>query len=109
MCPVELFFDSTKPPRLMLLPIETRLKDATVSEFKNYADEWVTFPLDLGNAEKMGEVLGRVSQVKRVPVDLAHKYGLFGDGEEDMLAALDDDDGQTIDIPCGAEITVSDK
>ncbi len=100
MCPTELLYDAARPPSIRLLPIETRLKDATVSEFKNYADEWVTFPLDLGNAEKMGEVLGRVSQVKRVPVDLARKYGLFGDGEEDMLAALEDDEHNSVDIPC---------
>ena len=100
MCPTELLYDATRPPSIRLLPIETRLKDATVSEFKNYADEWVTFPLDLGNAEKMGEMLSRVSQVKRVPVDLARKYGLFGDGEEDMLAALEDNDESAVDIPC---------
>jgi hypothetical protein len=100
MCPTELLYDAARPPSIRLLPIETRLKDATVSEFKNYADEWVTFPLDLGNAEKMGEVLGRVSQVKRVPVDLARKYGLFGEGEDDILAALEDTDGSTVDIPC---------
>ena len=100
MCPTELLYDAARPPSIRLLPIETRLKDATVSEFKNYADEWVTFPLDLGNAEKMGEVLGRVSQVKRVPVDLARRYGLFGDGEEDMLAALEDNDHSSVDIPC---------
>jgi hypothetical protein len=100
MCPTELLYDAARSPSIRLLPIETRLKDATVSEFKNYADEWVTFPLDLSNAEKMGEALGRVSQVKRVPVDLARKYGLFGEGEEDMLAALEDNDESTIDIPC---------
>ena len=100
MCPTELLYDAARSPSIRLLPIETRLKDATVSEFKNYADEWVTFPLDLGNAEKMGEALGRVSQVKRVPIDLARKYGLFGEGGEDMLAALEDDDESTIDIPC---------
>jgi len=100
MCPTELLYDAARPPSIRLLPIETRLKDATVSEFKNYADEWVTFPLDLGNAEKMGEVLGRVSQVKRVPVDMARKYGLFGDGEDDILAALEDSDRGNVDIPC---------
>ena len=31
----------SRPPSIRLLPIETRLKDATVAEFKNYADEWV--------------------------------------------------------------------
>ena len=76
----------SRPPSIRLLPIETRLKDATVAEFKNYADEWVTFPLDLSSAEKMGEALSRVSQVKRVPVELARKYGLYGDGEDDILA-----------------------
>src|SRR5881227_3711844 len=67
MCPTELLYDSSRPPSIRLLPIETRLKDASVAEFKNYADEWVTFALDLSSAEKMGEALSRVSQVKRVP------------------------------------------
>ncbi|MEO6409727.1 MAG: GTPase, partial [Burkholderiaceae bacterium] len=78
MCPTELLYDASRSPSIRLLPIETRLKDATVTEYKNYADEWVTFPLDLAAAEKMGEALSRVSQVKRVPVDLARKYGLYG-------------------------------
>jgi hypothetical protein len=65
MCPTELLYDAARPPSIRLLPIETRLKDATVAEFKNYADEWVTFQLDLASAERMGEALSRVSQVKR--------------------------------------------
>jgi hypothetical protein len=100
MCPTELLYDGSQPPSIRLLPIETRLKDATVADFKNYADEWVTFPLDLANAEKMGEVLSRVSQVKRVAVDLARKYGLFGDGEDNILAALEHGDEGSVDIPC---------
>ena len=100
MCPTELLYDGTRPPSIRLLPIETRLKDATVAEFKNYADEWVTFSLDLSSAEKMGEALSRVSQVKRVPVELARKYGLYGDGEDDILAALEHGDEGSVDIPC---------
>ena len=53
MCPTELLHDPSRPPSIRLLPIETRLNDATVTEFKSYADEWVTFPLDLGAAERM--------------------------------------------------------
>ncbi len=87
MCPTELLYDATRAPSIRLLPIETRLKDATVTEFKNYADEWVTIPLDLSSADRMSEALARVSQVKHVPVGLARKYGLHGD--EDFLAALD--------------------
>lgn len=100
MCPTELLHDGSRPPSIRLLPIETRLKDATVAEFKNYADEWVTFPLDLASADKMGEALSRVSQVKRVPVELARKYGLYGDGEDDILAALEHGDEGNVDIPC---------
>ncbi len=100
MCPTELLYDASRPPSIRLLPIETRQKDATVAEFKSYADEWVTFALDLSSAEKMSEVLSRVSQVKRVPIDLARKYGLYGDGEDDIVAALDHRDEGTVDIPC---------
>lgn len=98
MCPTELLYDASRPPSIRLLPIETRLKDATVAEFRNYHDEWHTFPLDLSSAERMTEVLSRVSQVKRVPVELARKYGLYGD--EDLVAALDRRDEGTVDIPC---------
>jgi hypothetical protein len=100
MCPTELLYDPARPPSIRLLPIETRLKDATVAEFKNYADEWVTFALDLSSGEKMSEVLSRVSQVKRVPVELARKYGLYGEGEDDILAALEHGDEGSVDIPC---------
>ena len=48
----------------------------------------------------MGEALSRVSQVKRVPVELARKYGLYGDGEDDILAALEHGDEGSVDIPC---------
>ena len=98
MCPTELLYDASRAPSIRLLPIETRLKDATVAEFKNYADEWVTIPLDLSNADRMSEALSRVSQVKRVPVALARKYGLYED--EDYLAAMESDGEGAVDIPC---------
>jgi hypothetical protein len=57
MCPTELLYDPTRPPSIRLLPIETRAKDGSVAEFKNYADEWVTLALDLSSADKMSQVL----------------------------------------------------
>ena len=100
MCPTELLHDPSRPPSIRLLPIETRLNEATVTEFKNYADEWVAFPLDLAAADRMAETLARVSQVKRVPVALARKYGLFNEGDDDILAALERGDEGSVDIPC---------
>jgi hypothetical protein len=97
MCPTELLHDATRPPSIRLLPIETRLKAATVAEFKHYADEWVTIPLDLSSAERMSEALARVSQVKRVHVDLARRYGLY---DEAVMRAVAPDEEDTIPVPC---------
>src|SRR5215471_8930272 len=98
MCPTELLYDSTRPPSIRLLPIETRARDGSVSEFKNYADEWVTLALDLSSADKMSQVLSQVSQTKRVPIALARKYGLYD--EADVLAPLSAADDAAVDIPC---------
>ncbi|CAG0975462.1 hypothetical protein BURK1_01456 [Burkholderiales bacterium] len=97
MCPTEILHDASRPPSIRLLPIETRLKDGTVSELKNYADEWVTLPLDLASAERMSDALARVSQVKRVPVALARRYGLH---DEDLVAPHERRDEGSVDIPC---------
>ena len=51
MCPTELLYDPTRPPSIRLLPIETRVRDGSVAEFKNYADEWVTLALDLSSPD----------------------------------------------------------
>ncbi|MDQ2962727.1 MAG: dynamin family protein [Pseudomonadota bacterium] len=97
MCPTELLYDPTRPPSIRLLPIETRAKDGSVAEFKNYADEWVTLALDLSSADKMSQVLSQVSQTKRIPIALARKYGLYDDA--DVLAPLTADQA-AVDVPC---------
>jgi hypothetical protein len=79
------------------LPIETRARDGSVTEFKNYADEWVTITLDMSSADRMAEALSQVSQTKRVSVPLARKYGLYDDG--DPLAPLSAADAG-VDVPC---------
>jgi len=97
MCPTELLYDSTRPPSIRLLPIETRARDGSVTEFKNYADEWVTLSLDMSSADKMSEVLSQVSQTKRVPIALARRYGLHDDG--DVLSQSANVDDKAVDIP----------
>jgi predicted GTPase len=98
MCPTELLHDGTRPPSIRLLPIETRLKDATLHEFRNYADEWITFPLDLSAADKLAETLAKVSEVKRVPAALARALGLHEEAEPvgPRRSGRQDD----VDVPC---------
>ena len=98
MCPTELLHDATRTPSIRLLPIETRLKDATLLELRNYADEWVTFPLNLSDAQKMSEALARVSQVKRVSPPLARALGLQDD--EDGAGRRDTNGQEGVEIPC---------
>jgi len=96
MCPTELLYDPAGPPSIRLLPIETRLRDASVAEFKRYPDEWTVVALDLASADQMGRALQQVSQVKQVPISEAANYGLH---DADDTAAIGGD-GATVDIPC---------
>jgi hypothetical protein len=84
MCPTELLHDPSQPPSIRLLPIETRARDATVAEFRQYPDEWLTLPLDLASADRMAEALSRVADVQHVPIELARRYG-FPDARDDGL------------------------
>ena len=100
MCPTELLHDATHTPSLRLLPIETRLKDVPVQELRNYADEWVTFPLDLSDAGKMSEVLARVSEVKQVPVALARALGLQDDEDLESANRVGGSRADRVEVPC---------
>ena len=98
MCPTELLFDPARAPSLQLLPIESRLKDETIDAFRSFADEWTTFPLDLSDAAGMSAVLGRISEVKRVPVALARALDLEGDDDSDLVESSMAGDAM-IDVP----------
>jgi hypothetical protein len=97
MCPTELLFDAAFPPCIRLLPIETRAKEASVAEYRNYRDEWTAMPLDLSSADRMGQALASVSQTLRVPVSVAKSYGLHHDN--DALNAVTVHPDGTVDIP----------
>jgi hypothetical protein len=95
MCPTELSFDPALPPSIRLLPIETRLRGAGVAEFRPYAEEWTSVPLDLAAADEMGAALQRIAEVTRVPAALAAQYGLHEAGD---AGAGPDGDG-LLEIP----------
>ena len=93
MCPTELLWDSKQPPRIQLLPIETRAVHAATGEFKRFPDEWVTIELDLQNTAAMSGAFQRVRDTKRVPAEQAQLYGL-----QDHQSAADSDG--MVEIPC---------
>ena len=97
MCPTELMYDPSKPPSIALLPIETRERHWSISEYKRIADEWSVLPLDNESSESMQQALHSVSEVARVPPEVAEKYG-FSTSDQDCAAPRSADDG-LVEIP----------
>ncbi|MGZ8258387.1 MAG: dynamin family protein, partial [Methylotenera sp.] len=98
MCPTELLYDKTKPSSIMLLPIETRLSDATTTEYKRYPEEWKVVTFDLDSNDSMVNAFKEVSNTKAVSVLDAEKYGLFDPNSADDAISVNKDG--TIDVPC---------
>ncbi len=89
MCPTELLYDAGTPPCIRLLPIDTRARSGSTSEFKEQSDAWTVLPLDIGSADSMLEAFRQVSLSKRVSVAEATSYGLFDADDVDMARDVD--------------------
>ncbi|HJW23526.1 MAG TPA: dynamin family protein [Rhodocyclaceae bacterium] len=85
MCPTELLYDPERPPRIELLPIQTRGTNTGVSEYKGFPDEWHMVALDVQSAEAMQDALRHVSETTRVSPEEAGKLGFeVGRGDADL-------------------------
>ncbi len=71
MCPVELRFDADVSPRLMLLPIDTRLKGLSLAELRPRDEYWQKVPLDPKNPQSLSDSLAAVTRTRRVTVEQA--------------------------------------
>jgi len=91
MCPTELMYDAALPPCIRALPIETRGRPGSTSDFRKSADEWVSFAVDSAAAEGMLEAFKLVSETMRVPTEQAQGYGLFDPDDPDHVAGVDAD------------------
>lgn len=97
MCPTELLYDAQRPPLIELLPIETRATNATVSEYKQYPEEWTLVPIDMSSTESITRAMQEVCRVKAVSPEEAARYGLFNPDNPDDSLSLNDDG--TVNIP----------
>ncbi len=80
MCPTELFYDQEEEQAyIRLLPIETRLEEASISELKKSKDRWKTISLDINSPDQMVEALKEVVKTKMIPTADAVNLGLFDD------------------------------
>jgi len=77
MCPTEIFYDNDNPkPYLKLLPIETRLDDTSLADYRKNLSEWTHIHLDDSSAESMVESFSQITQTKNVSVSEARRLGL---------------------------------
>jgi hypothetical protein len=81
MCPVELRFDRDKPPRLSLLPIETRLRGLALAELRDREEPWQHVPLDPGDARSLSQALSAVTRTQRVTVEQAALLGFWDESQ----------------------------
>jgi hypothetical protein len=80
MCPVELFHTAGTPPRLSLLPIETRLRGLPLSDLRKRDEPWQHVPLETDDPESLARALQAVTRTQHVSVETATALG-FWDAE----------------------------
>jgi len=80
MCPTELFFDPrSERSYIRLLPIETRMAEASVAQFKRIPRHWVNIPLDISDPDNMVQAFSQVAKTKPMPVEQAIQLGFHPD------------------------------
>ena len=91
MCPTELYYDPRRRASLRLLPIETKTREGSITDFKRDPDAWIEYPLDLDSAADMSATLMRLADTMPVDADTAESYGLINPADEETARALAQD------------------
>ncbi|MDH5433183.1 MAG: dynamin family protein [Gammaproteobacteria bacterium] len=102
MCPTELFYDKKENrPYLRLLPIESRMKPTTLSEYRENPSHWREIPLLTGSALEMTQSLKMITETKKVGKDIAKKLGF------DLTLLEHNDEKGQVEIPVWRHALVS--
>ena len=94
MCPTELRYDENEQPSIRLLPIETRLQDASTADFMEPGSansHWTTVPLDPSSPEGMLAAFQHVVETTRVTPSVAESLGLYNENDPDAAYSVDAD------------------
>ena len=107
MCPTELFYDSEQQQAyIRLLPIETRLNETSIAEYKKEPIHWTSLELDLQNPDNMAEAFQEIVKTKQVSRDEAKKLGLYDDSDTHLNNA-DGSPPEWIEIPTWRHALIS--
>jgi len=96
MCPTEIFYDNERDEAyLRLLPIETRLRNESLSELIDKPEEWTELPLHLDNPEELGNTLRELANTIHVTPEKASEYGLL----HEYFTKIETQKPKHVDIP----------
>ncbi|HHJ17806.1 MAG TPA: hypothetical protein ENJ80_14030 [Gammaproteobacteria bacterium] len=88
MCPTELFYDRDYPEAyIRLLPIETRLQEQSIAEFKHEPIHWSQIQLHVDNPEQVSQALHEVIKTRLVPHQKARELGLYDESTDPYFRA----------------------
>ena len=80
MCPTEILYDKEQDEAyIRLLPIETRLREESLTELRNNPEEWIEFPLALDDSDLLESTLSEIANARQVTPEEAARYGLLSD------------------------------
>jgi hypothetical protein len=100
MCPTELFYDSETPDAyIRLLPIETRLQNKSIADFKHEPIHWSHTPLNINDPEQIAQALHEVIKTRHVPLEKARELGLYDEAVDPGFKATGKLPEQ-VEIPC---------
>jgi hypothetical protein len=97
MCPTELMYDRSRPSSIRLLPIETRLRDVSVSELRQSEAEWREVTIDPSDPVGLSRALASVRETIDVDVEQATLLGMY-DPDDDASPVRPGTDGR-IEVP----------
>ena len=104
MCPTELFFDDKHHSAyIRMLPIETRLEDMSIAEYKQQPEYWTTVELDTSSADSMVESFQEIVRTKNVAVDKAVKLGLYSQEQHQHMDVAP----ESVEIPMWRHVLIS--
>lgn len=107
MCPTELFYDHDEDSAyLKLLPIESRLTDKSIQDYKEESIEWTRIPLPIDEPEQMQQILKEVVRTREVSIKKAMSLDLY---DKEMYPHLENIDPETttIEIPMWRHAMIS--
>lgn len=103
MCPTELFYDrDAQASYLRLLPIETRLTDIPLVDYKSIPGQWVELPLSSEHPSEMARAMLSITETKSVSVEVAIKLGFKPESLD-----RNENDPNLVDIPAWRHALVS--